>query len=625
MSAKKTAKIGIVMVALLTVFLTHSSVLASESILSVNDPMSFTQNNGQWDDNIEFRADVGTATMWFSSDVVYYQFLRETSEYTGSRSEMENPPPEMDILMLKASFVGARSNPEVVGEKELDYKCNYFLGNDPSRWHTGVPNFESILYRNVYPGIDLKYFGNDRQLEYDFIVSPGADPSGIEVRYEGADGVYVNGSGELVVETRWGSVTELRPYVYQEDGAGRVEVAGSYRLISPNSFGFSFDEGYDPSLPLIIDPVLTYSTFIGGSGSEYCRGVQIDTSGNVYIVGYTNSADFPAVNPVQEKTPWLLDWDLFVLKLQPETNTLEFATYLGGSEQEDVSRFTLDKNGCVYVAGHTMSDDAPMVNAFDNTLDGWSDVFIVKLNETGNEIVFSTYLGGSDDEAKGVVAVDSACNLYVTTSTYSRDFPVVDPLFPWFGTGTKDLTLSKFSYDGDYLLYSTYLGGSQDDECFSLVVDREGCAYITGKTYSEDFHLANAYDSTHCGAVDGFVTKLSANGDSLVYSTFFGGCEGDWITSAYVDKIGQLYVVGGTGSPDFPIVNGFQTEHLGGPYSQADGIAAKFSASGTDLLFSTFYGGTKDDYAEAVWADRYGGLFVAGYTYLGRLSAGRTD
>ncbi|MEW6413307.1 MAG: SBBP repeat-containing protein [Candidatus Zixiibacteriota bacterium] len=614
MPAKSTA-IGLVLILTLAIGTADYNAFASLSGLSATAPMSFTENAGQWEDNILFRASAGAATMWFGRDGAYYQFSRElTDRESPLRRDRQGPSPT-EVMLVKAAFVGARGNPEVVGQGKLDYRSNYFLGNDPSRWRTNVANFESIVYRGLYPGIDLRYFGNGEYLEYDFIVSAGADPSVIEVRYEGADGIYVNGSGELVVETGWGTVTERCPYVYQETSTGRVEVVGSYRQISPLSFGFSLDGGYDRSLPLIIDPVLTYSTYIGGTSSEYCRGVQIDSSGAVYLVGYTNSVDFPIVNPAQDKTPSILDWDLFVIKMRPETNVIEFATYLGGSEQDDISRLTVDKDGCAYIAAHTMSDDVPTVNALDNTLGGWSDVFVVKLSPLGNEILFSTYLGGSDDEAKGIPAVDTAGHLYVAVSTYSRDFPTVNPIFPWFGTGLKDVTVSKFSLDGTGLIYSTYLGGGQDDECNVCVVDLQGCVYTAGKTYSEDFRLANAYDSTFCGTVDGFVTKLSADGDALVYSTFFGGCHTDWITGAFVDERGQLSVVGGTASPDLPIVNGFQPYHMGGAFIGADAFAARFSASGTNLLLSTFYGGSDDDYGEAIWTDRYGNMFLTGYTY----------
>ncbi len=610
--SRATASTFILIIASLTLTLGNGQIEAATNH-PTNSPMSFTENAGQWDESIKFRASAGAATMWFGSDGAYYQFARELSDFESSDKSDKQGPGEVEVMMIKASFVGARSNPEVVGADKLDYKCNYFLGNDPSRWHTNVSNYESIVYREVYPGIDLKYFGNGEQLEYDFIVSPGTDPSRIEVRYDGADGVYVNGSGELVVETHWGSVTELRPYVYQEDGSGRIEVVGSYRLLSPNSFGFSFDEGYDPSLPLIIDPVLTYSTYLGGSGSDYGWGIDIDDSDYAYTLGVTNSADFPVINAAQETLAG--DWDVTVSKISLETGQFIFSTYLGSTGREENPRMELDRDGCTYIVGRTWADDFPVSGAFDATFDGSSDAFLTKLSAGGNQLIFSTFLGGSDDDFGMGVAVDTALNAYVTTTTYSTDFPTLNPFQLAPGQVSKAATVSKFTVAGDQLVFSTYLGGLQDDESRAILVDDEGCVYLTGYTYSKDFPLENAYDSVLDGSTDCFLTKFSSDGSSLIYSTYFGGTSVELCTAMGLDDLGRLYVTGGTASADLPIVNGFQPIHSGGSALGYDIFVAKFSQAGTDLLYSTFLGGAGDDFGEGMCLGRYGEIYLTGYTY----------
>ncbi|MEW6413308.1 MAG: SBBP repeat-containing protein [Candidatus Zixiibacteriota bacterium] len=580
---------------------------------SATAPMSFTENAGQWEDNILFRASAGAATMWFGRDGAYYQFSRElTDRESPLRRDRQGPSPT-EVMLVKAAFVGARGNPEVVGQGKLDYRSNYFLGNDPSRWRTNVANFESIVYRGLYPGIDLRYFGNGEYLEYDFIVSAGADPSVIEVRYEGADGIYVNGSGELVVETGWGTVTERCPYVYQETSTGRVEVVGSYRQISPMSFGFSLDGGYDRSLPLIIDPVLTHSTYIGGWASEYGWGVQIDDEGFVYTVGVTNSADYPVVNALQNTLAG--DWDITVSKINFETGQYVYSTYLGSIAREENPRMDIDEDGCAYIVARTFGSDFPLVNAYDNTLGGTSDALLTKISAAGDQLVYSTFLGGSDDDFGTGIFVDKNFNAYVTTTTYSSDFPLLNPYQASPGQGSKDLTVTKFTSAGNQLLYSTYLGGTQDEEGRGLHVDSVGRVYLTGYTYSKDFPVVNAYDAILDGATDGFIARLGSSGNVLDFSTYFGGTSSELCTALDLDRSGNIYVAGGTASTDLPIVGGFQPVHSGGGYLGYDIFLSKFSPTAGSLLYSTFMGGTDDDFGEGMCVGRYNDVYLTGYTY----------
>ncbi|MCK4856945.1 MAG: SBBP repeat-containing protein, partial [candidate division Zixibacteria bacterium] len=314
-------------------------------------PLAFTENQGQWDDRVLFRANAGGAAMWFTRDGVYYQFTRRVPkedevghDILGRDGSIVTPQDvvtydsrlsprlvghdllgrddeqsEYESIMIKASFVGANPDPNMVGLEEMEYKCNYFIGNDPNEWYTDVPNYEYVLYHDVYPGIDLKYYGNGKEMEYDFIVSPGADPNQIRIRYEGAKSLSVNEAGELEVETEWNRVTEQAPYVYQETADGRREVVGRYRLLNSSTFGFALEKEYDSSLPLIIDPTLVYSTYLGRGDHDWGYAIAVDGSGNAYVTGFTWSSDFPTQNPYQ--TDQGFD-DVFVTKFSGSGNSL---------------------------------------------------------------------------------------------------------------------------------------------------------------------------------------------------------------------------------------------------------------------------------------------------------------
>jgi len=299
-----------------------------------HQPLAFTKNMGQWDDRVQFRANAAGATMWYTTDGVYYQFTRHIpTESTSQDDDLHMPydradqePDSIEQLMIKVSFVGANPNPVITGDNLMEYKCNYFIGNDPDEWHTDVPNYKSVIFKDVYAGIDLKYFGNGKQMEYDFIVEPGADFSQIKVQYDGAESVSVNDNGELVVTTMWGEVVEHKPVIYQIESNSRVAIVGEYSLKGANAFGYELS-GYNPALPLVIDPVLSYSTYLGGSDYDEGLGIAVDGSGSAYVTGYTFSTDFPTLNPIQT---YQSAADAFVTKFSSSGNSLVYSTYLGG-------------------------------------------------------------------------------------------------------------------------------------------------------------------------------------------------------------------------------------------------------------------------------------------------------
>jgi hypothetical protein len=515
----------------------------------------------------------------------------------------------VETMMIKASFVGCNPKPELAGENLLEYKCNYFIGSDQSKWRTDVPNYSSVTYKEVYQGIDLKYYGDGRQMEYDFIVPPGADYSQIKIQYEGAKSLTVNTSGDLVIETAWGTVTEKAPVVYQLDGAKRTAITGTYRVVDNHSFGFSLGAEYNRSLPVVIDPVLSYSTYLGGSGDDAGRGITVDQAGSAFVTGDTYSSNFPTVIPLDGSLTG--SCDAFVTKLSPAGNNLVYSTYLGGNNADWGYDIAVDGLGNAYVAGTTYSSDFPTATAFDGTFNGGTyDAFVTKLSPAGNSLVYSTYLGGSSGENVRRIAVDKGGKLYVTGETASSDFPAITP-FDGSYNGGWDAFVTKFSAAGNTVDYSTYLGGSGYDGGTGIAVDSIGSAYVTGETISSNFPTATAFDSTFGGTYyDAFVTKLSPAGSNLIYSTYLGGGRLDVGNDIAVDEAGNAYVTGNTESSNFPTAYPIDAI-LNGSW---DVFVTKLNPTGNSLIYSTYLGGSGPDNVSAIAVDGAGCAYLTGYT-----------
>ena len=432
----------VVAIATLSTVATVWSANQSPMVMQKMDimPLAFTQNNGQWADSILFRANAHGATIWFTDGGVYYQFTRrlpngdELDKFTPTQATRRpncdlndvgvgvgSPDPNnlgpnvgaggrppvpddrfngrndsLETMLIKASFVGANPNPQMRGDGLMEYKCNYFLGNDSTKWRTDVPNYQAIVFENIYAGIDLKYYGDGRKMEYDFVVSPGADPSQICMRYDGAKSLAVNDAGDLVVETDWGTVTELAPMVYQIENGERLPLRGSYQLESDDMFSFRLSDDYNPELAVVIDPVLTYSTYLGGGNSDEGIGIAIDGFGDVYAMGRTQSSNFPTQNPYDGSFNGF--YDVFVTKFSAAGNTLVYSTYIGGDTLDEGRCIAIDGSGCAYVTGFTTSYNYPTLNAYDSSFHGGTyppiDAFVTKLSSAGNSLVYSTFLGG---------------------------------------------------------------------------------------------------------------------------------------------------------------------------------------------------------------------------------------
>jgi hypothetical protein len=561
-------------------------------------PMSFELNQGQTDAQVNF----------LSRGMGYTLFLTPVEAVLALQQDAGGS----DVVHM--DLVGGNPAAAAVGLDELPGHSNYLLGNDPSRWRTDVPNYARVGYHDVYPGTDLVYYGNQRQLEYDFVVAPGADPGKIGLHFEGVIGMALDTAGNLVLQTAGGNVVERAPVVYQDAGGVRHLVAGEYRLLDGNDVTFAVGT-YDPSKPLIIDPVLAYSTYLGGSDFDFSHRITVDSSGAAYVTGGTSSIDFPTVGAIQPGNGGG-SIDAFVAKLNAAGTALVYSTYLGGSGDDVGWGIRVDSGGNAYVAGITGSADFPTASPVQAAFGGGtSDAFLVKLSPSGSAFVYSTYLGGSGNDAAFDMALDTGGDVYVTGDTDSTNFPTANPIQAHLKTlGVSDAFVTEINAAGTALIYSTYLGGSADDRGWSIDVDSAGNAYVAGQTTSSDFPTVSPIQAANGGFMDGFVVKINARGTALDYATYLGGSEDDQANAIAVDNAGNAYVTGQTGSTDFPTTSLALQPNSGGGFHA---FVTKITADGSALDYSTYLGGSGVDHAFGIAIDNTGNAYVTGITTSG--------
>lgn len=522
--------------------------------------------------------------------------------------------------VLRMRLVDANNSPPVQGEVELTGKVNYFIGNDPNRWRTNIPTFAKVQYRDVYPGTDLVYYGNQEgRLEYDFVLAPGADPDLIALEFEGADRIELDGTGDLVAWVGGRPVRWQKPVVYQEFEGQRHEVAGAYRLnktfVSYHAkaqFGFEL-AAYDRSQSLVIDPVLVHSTYLGGGGKENKygeSGIAVDGEGNAYVTGSTASLDFPTKAAISSTFAGRAD-DAFVSKFSP-VGELLFSTYLGGSlgdggfgtsyEGEDRGIcVAIDPNGVCYVAGSTLSTNFPLLNPLQAAHGGRYDTFITALNPDGSELLFSSYLGGErNDEPEGV-AVNRSGDLYMVGYTSSTNFPTQNALQSMIsdtinGIQYGDGYITKLEAGGKRLLYSTYYGTfAGNDYVQDVVVDENDNAIFAGTA---------AYES----GVDLFYAKIKPDGSELLYASSFGGSSFELDARIALSRNGRFVLAGSTASPDLPALN---APH---DLSFSDGFVAQFNDGDGSFISAVYLGGSCHEYPSSVAVDHAGDIYVVGHT-----------
>ena len=505
-------------------------------------PLSFEANHGQTDRQVKFLSRGSAYTLFLTSNETVLSLSKPATPVARRRIDtvamgqevVENKPITTTVLRMR--LLGANPAAEISGLEELVGKSNYFIGNDPKKWRTNVPNYARVKYRDVYPGVDLVYYGNQRELEYDFVVAPGGDPQAIRLGIEGAKKAVIDAQGDLVLHTNEGDVCLHKPTIYQEVDGAKQPIAGHYVLRDKRQAGFEVG-AYDAARPLVIDPVLSYSTYLGGSGSfESGIGIAVDSAGSAYVTGDTNSTNFPTTSGAFQTTFGGGFSDAFVTKLNPAGSALVYSTYLGGSADDRGHGIAVDSAGNAYVTGVTASTNFPTTSgAFQTTFGGApSDAYVTKLNPAGSALVYSTYLGGVENDQGSAIAVDSAGSAYVTGLTFSTNFPTASPIQA-AKAGDFDAFVTKLNAAGSALVYSTYLGGSGFDWGHGIAVDSAGNAYVAGQTRSTNFPTASPIQAANAGDFDVFVTKLNAAGSALVYSTYLGGSNVDAATSTLLN------------------------------------------------------------------------------------------
>jgi len=576
----------------------------------INLPISFEQNAGQTDAQVRYLAHGRRSGIFFApGEVVLALYV----DRAGSAS----------MYALRLKWIGAKRDVQIAPESPLAGRVNYLVGSDPAKWHTDIPTYARVRYRQIYPGVDAVFYGKEEEIEYDLEVAPSTNLDALRFTFEGAASMHCARNGDLVFSVGNRTVRQRLPKVYQDSTTGRRLLAANY-VIHPDKTVSYRVSGVDRNRSLVIDPVLSYSTLLGGSGDDSISGVSVDQFGRVYATGGTTFG-FPTKNPLQGNQP---GHDAFVTKFFADGAGVFYSTYLGGnSDAEEGVAISVDRSGNAYVAGNTKSTNFPVTpGAFQQSLHGVRDGFITKLNPTGSQLVYSTLLGGSSTtpaERLLSMALDSEHRVYVTGATDSRDFPVHNAFQPTSVNSTcgagpcAHAFVTRLNADGTDLDFSTYLGGNSGEEGAGIAVDSTFHAHVTGNTFSTDFPTtAGAFQTSLRGDGDAFVTKFSADGTSLAYSTILVGSGSEEGNAIAVDGSNRAYVTGVTNSSDFPVTPGvFEPTFPGTAF--LTGFVTKLQRDGKGLIYSSYLGGSVTDQPSSIAVDSFGQAHVVGSTQSG--------
>jgi Beta-propeller repeat len=570
-------------------------------------PLRFEANQGQWGPEVRYGARAAGGALLL----------------TTHGPAMVGEGRRVDITM-----VGGNPASRIEALDPLPARTNYFVGNR-QQWRTGIANFTRVAYRAVYPGIDIVYYGNQDQLEYDFVLRPGADPSLIQMRFQGAGQINITAGGDLVVKTADAQFVEKRPVIYQEDpkSAGRRPVEGRYELLASDVVGVRVSS-YDRSRPLVIDPVVTYSLFVGGSSTDVVNAVTSDSQGHIYVAGYTRNGDLiPYGNAVQPA--YDAGTDGFIAEFDPNASgsaTWLYFTYLGGARDDSVTAITVDANGFIYVTGTTTSSDFPLAGAnISSTLSLSTtstsavfptDAFVTIISQNGLE--YSTYYGGSGNENPHAIALDQNGRMYIFGTTQSSDLPVTASAYQSALWGPSDTFLAVIDRNSTSLVYATYLGGESQDDGRGMVVTPQGLVYFAASSYSQNFPFTGpAYSAFNRGLenlVIGVIDPTQQGYASLLYCTYFGGSILDEVRSLKLDKNGKLLLTGWTLSPDFPVTANAMQPVYGGAGNAFVARLNPAALPNTFVEYATFLGGSGGDVGYDLISDASGNIFVTGYT-----------
>ena len=573
---------------------THATKLEGKSL-------RFEPNVGQFAPEVRYAARGRSYALFLTRDGATLALHRHHSAKLADDADQE--------AVVTMRLEGAASA-EPRGVSALAGRSNYFVGQDPKRWRAGVQTYAQVRFESILPGVDAVYYGTDgRDLEYDLLLAPGVAPSTLQLQFGGLSGIEVEPSGRAILRLSDGSQLVKEPAVaYQMRGSQRIPVLVSYEL---RRGGLGFKVGnYDKALPLVIDPVLVYATYFGGSSFDEAFAIAADTGGNTYIAGYTASSLFPTSSPVQPTHGGGV-YDAFIVKLDATGQHIVYSTYLGGNGADIAYAIATDALGNAYVAGLTTSTNFPTIAAVQPAPGGAQDAFVTKLDSSGGAITYSTYLGGSlDDYVKGI-AVSNTGAAYLVGTTFSGNFPTKAPLQGAL-SGSQDAFSTQLTPAGSTLVYSTYLGGSGSEYGNAIALDTSGNAFLTGSTTSSNFPILNARQANHAGGnTDAFLSKLNAAGSAFVYSTYLGGSSADEARGVAA-VANTAVVVGYTFSSNFPLALAAQSAPGGS--NRTDAFITRFDPSGSAFVYSTYLGGTGNDSAAAVACDLSGNAYVVGQT-----------
>jgi len=587
-------------------------------------PLAFEANQGQTDPRVKYMARGNGYTVFLTANDTVFALqsgsqsaARSTGKH-GFAQEKATPAPRTKNVAsaIRMYLVGGNARPEIAAGNQLPGVTNYYIGSDRSQWQEGVKQFAGVSYRDVYPGVNMAFHGEQRQLEFDFIVAAGASPAAIHLGFSGAHKIATDVSGNLLLSSAAGDVVMHKPVAYQEINGKRQSIAAEFVQESNNRVAFALGS-YDRNRELVIDPALSYATYLGGSAEDEAFAIALDGSGNAYVTGQTKSPSFGG-------KPAGPTFNVFVTKVNSTGTALLytdiFAATGGGLGGPDCSAsgastsncsgnaIAVDSTGNAYVAG-SATGGFPTLSAFQSTFGGGAnDAFVLKVNSSGI-LVYSTYLGGSGDDAANAIAVDGSGNAYVAGGTQSPNFPLKSA-YQSSHSG-DDAFVTKLASAGSSLVYSTYLGGSSTNVATGIALDSSNNAYVAGITDSNDFPTtSNVIQTLYGGADDGFVTEVKADGSAWVYSTYLGGSGSDDALGIAVDAAGEAYVTGSTNSANFPTANAAQNA-LGGN-SATNVFVTKLNAGGTAFVFSTYYGGNLDDGGAGIALDSFGDAYVTG-------------
>lgn len=590
-------------------------------------PIAFIPNQGQFDKQARFQARTARYTLWITDKGLVFDSIRIQDKVNTSclfPPQKESFPEgargkkELEREVTRLLFPGADPHPKITPLGHSSQRVNCFRGNDPKKWRTGIQASNAVLYKNLYPHIDLKVYSRGGNIEYDWIVRPGGDPADIHFQYEGILDSRIDIEGNLLVTTLFGELIHKRPESFILPSNEQVSV--KFMFIGSHTYCIRTSE-YDMTKTLVIDPhILSSSTYFGGGDIDQAKDIAIDASGCIFITGETISTDFPTtvpgnLNPTQD------NYDVFLCKFTPDASTLLFSTYLGGKDWDIGHDIAIDNSGNVYVSGTTTSSDFPIQNPLKGELLPifydicYPDGFITKFSNTGEMILYSTFFGGTSSDQIYGMTLDKADQIYITGTTFSKDFPIVNPatnivIGPY--EATFYIFVSKISAEGHAILYSTYIGArNYYQQGRKIAVDSSGNAYIAADFWGQGlgYPLVNPFQSELKGGAEGLFFKLSPQGNNILFMTYLGGSKDDRIQNVLIDKNGLPVICGWTDSSDFPVANTTMEYPKG-----QNAFLSQFSPTGDQLLYSTVIGGTNNDFAYGIGVDSRNNICLTGGT-----------